>query len=105
MFSGLLGGLCLICGHVLRTPIGGSASSNVMSGACAPFTTALAALSAVSLYYTSVCDYTFPLCVLSCLWCLSFSSWFLSCKRSLYVGVLVVGRWVYSVVAHSVYAE
>ena len=32
MFSGLLGGLCLICGHVRRPPIGGSASSNVMSG-------------------------------------------------------------------------
>ena len=32
MFSGLLGVLCLICGHVRRPPIGGSASSNVMPG-------------------------------------------------------------------------
>ena len=34
MFSGLLGGLCLICGHVRKPPIGGSASSNVMSDVC-----------------------------------------------------------------------
>ena len=49
MFSGLLGGLCLICGHVRRRPIGGSASSNVISGVCSQSTTALVALSAVSL--------------------------------------------------------
>jgi hypothetical protein len=32
-----------------------------MSGMFAPSTTALAALSAVSLYSTSVCDLTFPM--------------------------------------------
>ena len=83
VFFGLLGGLCLICGHVRRPPIGGSASSNVMSGVCSLSTTALAALSVVSLYSTSVCDLTFPMRVLSCLWSPSFSSWFVSCKRSL----------------------
>ena len=84
MFSGLLRGLCLICGHVRRSPTGGFASSNVMSGVCSPSSSALAALSVVSLYYTSVCDLTFPMCVFSCLWSLSFSSWFASCKRSLW---------------------
>ena len=39
---GLLVGLCLICGHVRRPPIGGSTSSNVMSGEFSPSTTALA---------------------------------------------------------------
>ena len=84
MCSGLLVGLSIICGHVRRPPIGGSASSKVMmSGKFSPSTTALAALSAVLLYSTSVCDFTFPICVLSCLWSLSFSSWFMSCRRSL----------------------
>jgi hypothetical protein len=83
MCSGLLVGFSLICGHVRRPPIGGSASSKVMSGKFSPSTTALAALSAVSLYFTSVCDLTFPICVLSCLCSLSFSSWFVSCRRSL----------------------
>ncbi len=81
MFSGMLGVLYLICGHVRRPPIGRSAFSNVMSGVYSPSTAAFAALSAVSLNSTSVCDLTFPMCVLSCLWCLSFSSWFVSRKR------------------------
>jgi hypothetical protein len=81
MCYGLFGGLCLICGYVRRPPIGGSASSNVMSGEFSPSTAALAALSAVSLYSTSVCDYlTFPMCVFSCLRSLSFSSLFVSCR-------------------------
>ncbi len=49
MCSGLLVGFSIICGHVRRPPIGGSASSKVMSGKFSPSTTALAALSAVSL--------------------------------------------------------
>ena len=81
--SGLLGGLCLICGHVRRPPIGGSASSKMMSGSMSPSTTDLAALSADSLCSTSVCDLTLPICVMRCLWSLSFSSWFVSCRRSL----------------------
>ena len=84
MCSGLLEGLCLIRGHVRRPTIGGSESSNVMSGVCSPSTTALAALSAVSLYSTPVCDLTFPLCVLSSLESLSLSNWFVSCRRSLW---------------------
>ena len=84
MRSGLLDGFSLICGHVRRPPIGGSASSKVMSGYLSPSTTDLAALSAVSLYSTSVCDLTFPMCVLSCLWSMSFSSWLVSCRRSLW---------------------
>ncbi len=83
MCSSLLVGFSLICGHVRRPPIGGSASSKVMSGKSSPSTTALAAFSAVSLYYTSVCDLNFTICVLSCLWSLSFSSWLVSCRRSL----------------------
>ena len=46
-----------------RLAIGGSASSKVVSGVISSSTTALAALSAVSLYSTSVCDFTFPTCV------------------------------------------
>ena len=83
MCSGLLVGFSLICGYMRRPPIGESASSKVMSGKLSPSTTALAALSAVLLYSTSVRDLTFPICVLSCLWSLSFSSWFVSCRRSL----------------------
>ena len=49
MVSGLIGVMCLICGHVRRPPTGGSASSNVMSGGASPSTTALAALPAASL--------------------------------------------------------
>ena len=67
IYSGLLGGLCLICGHVRRPPIGESASSNVMSGVFLSSTIDLAALSAFSLYSTSVCDLTFRMYVLSCL--------------------------------------
>ncbi len=48
----------MICGHVLRSPTGGSASSNMMSGVASPSTTALAVLSAASLYSMSVCDLT-----------------------------------------------
>ena len=72
--SCLLVGCSLICGHVRSPPIGGSASSKVMSGCLSPSTTDLAALSAVSLYSTSLRDFTFPICVFSCLWSLSFSS-------------------------------
>ncbi len=67
MCSGLLVGFSLICGHVRRPPIGGSASTKVMFGNFSLSTTALAALSAVSLYFTSVWDLTFPICVLICL--------------------------------------
>jgi hypothetical protein len=56
----------------------------MMSGEFSPSTAALAALSAVSLYSTSVCDLTFPMCVFRCLWSLSYSSWFVSCRRSLW---------------------
>jgi len=59
MFSRLFEGVCLIFGHVLRPPIGGSASSNVLSGVVSPSTTDLAALFAISLNSTSVCDSTF----------------------------------------------
>jgi hypothetical protein len=55
----------------------------MMSGVDSPSTTPLAALSVVSLYSTSVCDVTYPLCVLSCLESLPRSSWFVSCRRSL----------------------
>ena len=82
--SCLLAGFSLICGHVRRPPIGGSASSKVRSGCLSPSTTDLAALPAVSFYSTSVCDLTFPICVLSCFWSLSFSSWLVSCRRSLW---------------------
>ena len=41
--SGLSGGVYLICGYVRRPPMGGSATSNVMSGGISPSTTALAA--------------------------------------------------------------
>jgi hypothetical protein len=83
MFPGLFGGVCLICGHVRRPPIHGSASLNTVSGAVSPSTTALAALSVVSFYSTSVCDLTFPMCVFSCFESLSRSSWLVSCRRSL----------------------
>jgi hypothetical protein len=55
-----------------------------MSGVFLPPTTALAALSAGSLYFTSVCDLTFPMCVFSYLESLTFSSWFVSFRRSLW---------------------
>ena len=83
MFSGLLGRLCLICDHVRRPPFGGSTSSNVMSDVFPLSPTDLAALSAVSLYFTSVCDLTFPMCGFSCLWSLSFSGRFVSYRRPL----------------------
>ncbi len=49
MVSGSSGVECLIGGHVRRPPTGGSASSNVMSNGTSPSTTALVAVSAVSL--------------------------------------------------------
>ncbi len=67
MVSGLSGGVCLICGHLRRPPTCGSASLNVMSSGTSPSTTALATVSAASLYSMSVCDSTLPICVLSCL--------------------------------------
>jgi hypothetical protein len=66
MVSGLLGAVLLICGHVLRPPTCGSASSNVMFVEASPSTTALAALSAASLYSMSLRDLTLPMCVLRC---------------------------------------
>ena len=66
MSFGLLGGLCLIWVQVRRPPIGGSASSNGVSGGVSPPSTALATLSAVSLYSKSVCYLIFPICVFSC---------------------------------------
>ena len=80
----LFGGICLICGHVRRPPSGVSASSNAMSGVVSPSTTALAALSDVSLYSTSVCYLTFSMCIFSCLESLSFRIWFVRWRRSLY---------------------
>ncbi len=53
-----------ICGHVLSPLIGGSASTNVMSGVFFPSTTPRAAASASSLCLTPVCDLTLPMCVL-----------------------------------------
>ncbi len=84
MVSGLFGVVFLICGHVLRPPTGGSASSNVMSNGVSPSTTALAALSAASLYSMFVCDLTLPMCVLSCFVFLALSSWSVRFRRSLY---------------------
>jgi hypothetical protein len=63
MVSGWSGDVRLICGHVRRPPMGGSASSNAMSGGTSPSATALAALSAASLYSMAVCDLTLPMCV------------------------------------------
>ena len=74
MFSSLFGEMCLICGHVRRPPIGGFASSNMVSDMVSPSATALADLSVVSLYSVSVCDLTFPISVFSCLDFLSRSS-------------------------------
>jgi hypothetical protein len=65
MVSRLLCVVVLICGHVLRLPTGGSASSNVMSSGASSSTTSLAASSAASLYSMSVCDSTLPMCALS----------------------------------------
>jgi hypothetical protein len=55
----LLGMFFLICVLVRRPPIGGSATSKVMSGVFSQFTTARAVVSAVSLYVIFVCDTTF----------------------------------------------
>ena len=74
VMSGLSGAVCLICDHVRRPPMGGSASSNVMSGETSPSTTALAAVSAASLYSMFVCDLTLPMCVWSCFVSLARSS-------------------------------
>ena len=84
MFSGLFGGVCLICGHVRRPPISGPASSNMVSGAVSPSPTALAVLMVDSLHSTSVCDLTFPMCVFSCLESLYRRNLFVSCRRSVY---------------------
>ncbi len=82
--SGLLGVVLLICGHVLRPPTVGSASSNGMCGGASPSTTALAAaLSPASFYSMSVCDLTLPMCVLSCFISLALSSWSVRFRRSL----------------------
>ena len=76
MVSGLSGVVLLICGHVLRPHTGGSASSNVMSGMASPSTTCLAVSSAASLCSMSVCDLTWPMCVLRCFASLALSSWY-----------------------------
>ncbi len=83
MVSGLSDVFLLICCHVLRPPTGGSASSNVMSGMASPSTTCLAASSAASLCYMSVCDLTLPMCVLRCFASLALSSWSVRFSRSL----------------------
>ena len=54
----------LIWGQVLSPPIGGSASVKVISGVLCPSTTVRAAVSALSLCVTPVCDLTLPMCVL-----------------------------------------
>ena len=56
MVSHVFGWLCLICGHVRRPPIGGSAFSKVMYGArvASPSTTALAVVLVVSFYSMSM---------------------------------------------------
>ena len=81
--SGLFGVVYLICGYAQRPPTVGSASSNAMSGGASPSTTALAAVSAASLYSMSVCDFTLPMCVLSCFISLALSSWSVRFRRSL----------------------
>ncbi len=53
-----------IWGQVLSPPIGGSASVNVISGVLCPSTTSRAAVSALSLCVTPVCDLTLPMCVM-----------------------------------------
>ncbi len=60
MCSCLSVGFSLICGHVRKPLIGGFASSKAMSGKLSPSTTALAALLAVSLCSTSVCNLPLP---------------------------------------------
>jgi hypothetical protein len=66
MVSGLSGDVCLMCSHVRRPPMGGSASSNGISGGTFSSTIAIAALSAASLYSMSVCELTLPMWVWSC---------------------------------------
>jgi hypothetical protein len=56
----------------------------MISSFASPSTTALAALSDVSLYSTSMCDLSFLICVFSYLDFLSRSRWFVSCRKSLY---------------------
>jgi hypothetical protein len=63
ILPGLFSVVHFICGHVRRSPIGGFASSNMISGRTSPSKTALAAESTVSLYSISVCDLTLPMCV------------------------------------------
>ena len=53
-----------ISGHVLSPLIGGSASTNVMSGVFGPSTTPRAAASASLSCATPVCDLTLPMCML-----------------------------------------
>jgi hypothetical protein len=74
LVSGLSGDVCLIYGHVWRPPMGGSVSSNVMSGGTSLPTTALAAVSAASLYSMSVCNLSLPMYVWSCFVSLARSS-------------------------------
>jgi hypothetical protein len=83
MVSALLGVVLLIRGHVLRPLTGESASSNVMFRVASPSTTCLAASSAASLYYMSVCDLTLPMCVLRCFISLTLNSWSVRFNRSL----------------------
>ena len=83
MMSGLFGEACLIYGQVRMPPIRGSASSNVMSGGTSLSTTALAAVSADSLYSMSVCDSTLPMWVRSIFASLALKSWSVWWSRSL----------------------
>ena len=84
----MLGGMSLIVfrvwGQVLSSPMGGSASSNIMSGVLCSSTTLRAALSASSLWVTPVCDLTLPMCVLYPMLsrvCMTLSA---SCRRCLW---------------------
>jgi len=95
MMSGLLGEFCLICGQMRRPPIGGLASSNVMSGGASPSTTALVAVSADSLYSMSVCDLILHMWVWS--WFASLAhlrSWSVWWSRSLCMWVFYDARSV-----------
>jgi len=58
--------------------------SHIMKSVPKDQTSEPCAMLAVSLYSISVCDLTFPMCVFSCLEFLSFRSWFVSCRRSLW---------------------
>ena len=54
-----------IHGQALSPPImGGSAPVNVMPGSMCPSPTLRAAVCASSLFFTPVCDFTLPMCIL-----------------------------------------